>query len=260
MTDPSFDAPGYWDRRLGDHFDLRGVGYLRYSRGYNECLYRRKGEVLAGAMRRHGIRVGESRLLDLGSGTGYWLRWFKARGGENLTGLDVSESAVARLSKELPETRVYRADLTQRWPVEGPFDLISAFDVLYHVVDDEGFEGALEEATRVLAPGGFLVLTDRLGGELSRDGAAHVRFRTLQHYRSILAPRGVTVEATYPLFYLLNGGLANLRWVRHRPRLRWLVVRLENLLAPLLLRLDRALVAPGRANLRLLVARASKEI
>jgi hypothetical protein len=55
----------YWSRRLQEHFDLRGTGYLSYSSRYNRWLYRRKRRVLRAAL--HDV-PDASLALDVGPG------------------------------------------------------------------------------------------------------------------------------------------------------------------------------------------------
>lgn len=246
-----YDPAEYWSDRLERNWSLRGVGYINYTERYNTYLYRAKLRAMRRMLRVHGVTIRGRSVLDVGPGIGYWLRWYLAEGART-SGLEIASSAVTRLRSTFPEADIREGDVTQRWPFTEQFDFISAFDVMYHIVDDGAFVQGLRTAASHVKPGGWLVLTDQLG---RRDvsAASHVRFRALRTYQRVLADVGCDVQGVYPVYRLLNGGLANTGLVRRSRYLHWGVVGLENRLAPLFYYLD---AIPGWSpNLRLLAAR-----
>nr|MDQ3936654.1 class I SAM-dependent methyltransferase [Actinomycetota bacterium] len=100
----------------------------------------------------------DRRVLDLGSGEGYGSAILAATAG-HVHGLDVDERTVehARLNYSAPnlEFSVGSALDLSRFE-EGEFDLVVAFEVIEHVEEQERL---LDEAARVLAPGGALVVS-----------------------------------------------------------------------------------------------------
>lgn len=251
-TPGSYDPRRYWSDRLAAHWSLQGVGYMGYSERYNHYLYLAKLRAVGRALREHGIDPGGRRVLDLGPGIGFWLRWYRDRGAAQVAGLEIAAPAVERLRASLPEVDVRQGDLAGRWPFAEEFDIISGFDVFYHITDPEAHASALRQAARHLAPGGWLLLTDRLGTGETRS-APHVCFRGMASYREALEAEGCSVRAVYPVYRLMNGGLGDSALAVGFPRLRPAIVRLENLLAPLLYRADGMLLSRG--NLNLLVAK-----
>lgn len=246
-----YDAAEYWTDRLERHWSLRGVGYINYTERYNTYLYRAKLRAMRRMLKLHGVEIRGRSVLDIGPGIGYWLRWYLEEGAR-VSGLEIAGSAVARLRAAFPTADVMEGDVTRPWPFTEQFDLISAFDVMYHIVDDGAFVQSLRTAAGHLKPGGWLVLTDQLG-RTDVSAAAHVRFRALSTYRKVLAHVRCDVQGIYPVYRLLNGGLANTALVRRSRYLQWGMVGLENRLAPLLYHLDAIPAWPS--NLRLLVAR-----
>ena len=53
----------------------------------------------------------------------------------------------------------------------------------YHIVDDDVWAAGLRELSRVLKPGGKLIVTDRLGDQPERV-ADHVRFRSRRDWEN----------------------------------------------------------------------------
>ncbi|HEX7118977.1 MAG TPA: class I SAM-dependent methyltransferase, partial [Longimicrobiales bacterium] len=226
--------------------------YIGYGERYNRYLYRAKVRALRTAVEAHGIEVRGRAVLDLGPGIGFWLRWFESNGATRIAGLEIAEPAVARLRSAFPDAVIGHGSISDPWPFDERFDLITAFDVFYHIVDDDAFRSALVEVSKHLAPGGAFVVTDRMG-HAEVCPARHVRFRTNSAYRDALADCGLRVEGVYPVYRLLNGALADSRLIRGSRWLRPVAQRVENLAAPALYLLDHL---PLRApNLRLLVAR-----
>lgn len=105
------------------------------------------------------------RVLDVGCGTGFFLEAFAA-GAESLMagegpriegwGLDAEPLAVA-MCRERGLEHVHQGSAGDLAAVaDQRFDLIFMLDVLEHLDDDQA---ALREATRLLAPGGRIVVT-----------------------------------------------------------------------------------------------------
>ncbi|NQW00725.1 MAG: metalloregulator ArsR/SmtB family transcription factor [Rhodospirillales bacterium] len=119
-----------------------------------------------------------SSMIDLGTGTGRLLEHFGPRlqRGE---GIDMSREmlAIARSNLEaakLPHCQVRQGDIYQLPNASEGFDLAVIHQVL-HFVDDQAL--AIAEATRVLKPGGQLVVVDFAPHDLEvlRDKDKHRR-------------------------------------------------------------------------------------
>jgi SAM-dependent methyltransferase len=93
-------------------------------------------------------------ILDVGCGTGGMLGTLRAYG--NIVGADSSEKALA-LARCRAKTPLVQADACRLPFVSQSFDLVTCFDVLYHLRVVSDLEALLEIA-RVLRPGGMLLL------------------------------------------------------------------------------------------------------
>lgn len=248
-----YDPPQYWDGRLQNDQSLASVGFKGYSAKYNYWNYRAEERALARLLVRAGIDVSGRSVLDVGSGNGYWLDWYATRGGGGITALELSPSAVRRLRAKYPLVRVVEVDIGGEIPELAPADLVNVQSVLFHIVDSAPFERALENLSRLVAPGGWLVLSDRLGCE-EVSLAPHCRFRSLGTYERALAGAGFRIEAVEPIHVMLNGGLGeSFRWVHWR--IARLIRRVEETFTPVLYAMD-GLACIGRwANKRMLLAR-----
>ncbi len=233
----------FWDRRLREQFDLRGTGETGLSLAYNRACYALRREVLEATLAAEGIDPRGRSVLDVGCGTGFFTDYYLARGAR-VTGLDIAPVSIERLRERHPEARFELGDVSEA-AIPERYDLVNAFDVLYHVTDDLRWEAAVRHLAEAVAPGGALLVTDTFS-ELPL--AEHNTMRPLSRYRVLLEMAGMTVGRPRPTHVLLNSELGLLRFLNRLPGL--------------LLVLDRALLALGagrgpRIN-KLLVARRAR--
>jgi methionine biosynthesis protein MetW len=174
------------------------------------------------------VHAGE-RVLALDCGPGVMGRKLVARGAE-VVGVDMSNTAVARAREKGIEA--YQVDLdVEPLPFpDGSFDTVlsdSGIEHRFHV------HTALDEAVRVLRPGGKLILSlPNLGhwryrlwllrGRFpyvvnSPTDITHLRFFTMHEGRSLLRERGMSVEHT-------DGTICLWAWKFYPYYLRWPVV------------------------------------
>ena len=132
------------------------------------------------AIVRHMTARPIQNLLDAGTGTGRMLELL-APHARRAVGVDVSPEmlSIARdrlLRENLKNAQVRLAD-TYRLPFGGDADMFDAvlFHQVLHYLDDPG--AAVNEAARVMAPGGRLLIADFAPHELEflRDDYAHRR-------------------------------------------------------------------------------------
>ena len=139
-----------------------------------------------------GASAPAHKILDAGCGVGGGLRWL-ARFGQ-VTGIDLYPSAI-RYSAQV-SNRIARASVQALPFADESFDLVTSFDVLYHLaVSDDA--GALADMRRVLRPGGWLLARvpayDWLRG--AHDRHVHTRHRyDQQELRDKLGSAGFEVR------------------------------------------------------------------
>ena len=240
----SGDAREFWERRLAHQFDLRGTGETGLSLEYNQACYQLRREVLAGALNDVGFDPRGKRVLDVGCGTGFFTAYYLQRGA-HVTGIDIAPISIETLAARHPEARFILADAAER-PVEGRYDLVNAFDVLYHIVDDARWEAAVNHLAAAVEPGGLFLASDTFS--TLDDLAEHNRMRPLARYRTLLNAAGLQLAGLHPTHLLLNRDLGSLRFLNRVPAL---LLAADRVLLPLGLGRD------ARTN-KLLVARRVK--
>jgi SAM-dependent methyltransferase len=232
----------FWQRTLAAYPDLRGTGEPGLSLAYNEAMYDLRRRVLERELHREGARLQGARVLDLGSGVGFYVDLYLRRGAQ-VTGVELTDAGAALLRARFPAAHILHGDIAEV-DAGGDYDIVNVWDVLYHITDEARFEAALGRAARALRPGGVLLLTDVFRAYRGRL-AAHNVMREEARYRAVLEREGVEIARLVPTHFLLNRPLGLFRSLNRVPAL--------------LHAIDRALLATGArvpepCN-RLLVAR-----
>jgi SAM-dependent methyltransferase len=140
----SRSAAGLGERALAEFYDARYEG--DYMAQQPPLEVRRVEELLDEV----GRPVGS--VLDFGCGRGGWVPVLeRAFPGAELTGIDISATAIARAAADFPAHRFERFDGERAPSEDGSFDLVFSYHVLEHVRD---LEGTTAEIARLLSPGG----------------------------------------------------------------------------------------------------------
>ncbi|MSQ62210.1 MAG: class I SAM-dependent methyltransferase [Dehalococcoidia bacterium] len=176
-----------------------GVG--RYSPFDVANLYliqRLEADVLA-LLRAEGVTsFADLQVLDVGCGTGTWLRRFALHGAaqQRLAGIDLRGDAIeqARALGLGMDLRVGNA-AAMPWE-DGSFDLVCQFTAFSSVLDAATREGMAAEMRRVLTPGGLILWYDMVMNPTNRNviglGRGDVRAlfpgATIRFRRVTLAP------------------------------------------------------------------------
>jgi SAM-dependent methyltransferase len=197
-----FDPGQYWERRL-ETFDLSAVGWQGLGLAYNRWVYRLRRAVFQRAVRELGVDWSGKQVLDVGSGTGFYVsEWLRL--GADVTGSDLTGASVGALSSAFPRTKFVQWDVSDPPPyAQGSFHAVSAMDVLFHIVDDSKYRAALENVSQLLKDGGHLILSDFLvHGPATRN--THQVIRPLREFEDQLVACGLEVTLRRPMFVLMN--------------------------------------------------------
>ena len=199
-----FDPRAYWEERLERAKGLEGVGYVGLGHAFNTWMYRVRRHVFKRVVRSHVSLSREASVLDVGSGTGVYLRLWKELGALRISGCDITETAVARLGEELPDVDLFRMDISEgHTKLNGTYDAVSCMDVLFHVVEEDRFDRAIANLARALKPNGLLFISGNFPHRKTRS-EEHFIIRGIERYETAIAAAGLQVLDRRPMFHLLN--------------------------------------------------------
>lgn len=209
-----FDPLRYWEQRI-EQFDLAAVGYRSLGLQFNRWPYRLRRRLFRRAVRRLHEDWKGARVLDIGSGTGFYVsEWLRL--GASVIGIDLTNAAVARLQGLFPEQTFIQGDVSDALPIApASFDAVSAFDVLFHIVDDGRYRNAIRNISSALKDGGYVLFSENFVHSATVS-APHVASRPLRLINALLEEAGLEVVARRPMFVLMNAP------VDSRSRVLWL--------------------------------------
>lgn len=238
------NSKDYWEGRLKENFGLHGTGFQGLGRRYNEYMYKVRRRVFVQRIRKLNIDYANVNVLDIGSGTGFYVRLWKDLGVIKITGTDITMVAVENLRSMYPSNEFLQLDIGDEVgykTLQNKFDIISAFDVLFHIVDDSRYNNAIKNIFSLLKPGGLFIFSDNFLHQDSLRSARQVS-RSLSVIQKALRENNFEVILRRPMFVLMNApvdtnrSVLRLMWrtitslVRHSDRMAYLV---GNVLYPL---------------------------
>jgi SAM-dependent methyltransferase len=200
----TFNPKAYWQERLQSNYGPVGVGDNRFGTRYNEWLYRVRKVVFLRKMGAMRIDFSKAEILDIGPGTGFYVdRWTELQ-VKHITGADITSVVVERLSQKYPDAEFLQMDIGGDIATLGNrhFDIVSAFDVLFHIVDDERFAQAIKNIYSLVKPGGYFVFSDNfLHGDTvrGRDQAS----RSLGEIELLVKAAGFEIVERSPMFVVM---------------------------------------------------------
>lgn len=129
---------------------------------YNQTIDAMQFQAMLQGIRRAQLPSG-AHVLDVGCGTGRWLRRYEKL-GLRVTGIDATARMLSLAKQQGTGCALVRAESFRLPFGDCTFDAVSDVTVIQHVVPDAQ-PRALAETLRVLKPGGRLILMELIRGK-----------------------------------------------------------------------------------------------
>jgi SAM-dependent methyltransferase len=180
---------------------------LRYSNPVEDAVLYPAYERL---LRDLNVGVDGGAVLDVGSGSGRWVRYFLERfRPARLLGVDYTQASVDLLNKwcatasSAARLEFRRADITEPNVDFGEkFDLVNIANVLFHIPETDRFTRAVQNLARHLKPAGRIVTTEYLPRTTMRTQWMLVRSR--YEFEAIAAQAGLRIVDVRPTAFFCN--------------------------------------------------------
>jgi ubiquinone/menaquinone biosynthesis C-methylase UbiE len=146
-----------------DQKELFDERFLEYERHYDDALAQQYRDLYYHPLMFGDIELQGKKALDAMCGSGQATRWLRAHGAQ-VTGVDLSETAMARFRERWPQCEAHCASVTALDFSDQSFDIITVVGGLHHV--HPHVKKAMAEFHRLLKPGGYLCLIEPHAGSL----------------------------------------------------------------------------------------------
>jgi 2-polyprenyl-3-methyl-5-hydroxy-6-metoxy-1,4-benzoquinol methylase len=191
---PVYPSPlKYWEKRHAKFGTiLTGPGCGELDQEANQTDYEAKWSHIKGALLSNAAPRPGTSLLDAGCGPGVFTERFVSL-GYLVSAVDFAHNAVEIAKGRIGSAVTWYVDSLSGFAPGRTFDIVVCIDVLFHVTDDKHFQQALSNLASLVTLGGILIIQDHLIPETDvlatySPRETHVRWRSLERYRSILAP------------------------------------------------------------------------
>ncbi len=199
-----FNSKNYWDKRLITNYNLGGVGYYGLGKCFNYWMYYIRKYIFIKNIRTIILHFNDISVLDIGSGTGFYISLWKQLGVKRIIAIDFSETATKNLKQQFPAVDVHCKDISDEITFDEKYDIISGFDVFFHIVEGNKFKQAINNVSKQLKPEGYFILSDNfIHIENNRKSTHHIN-RTLKDYKNILEDNGFRIIRRVPMFCIMN--------------------------------------------------------
>jgi len=131
-------------------------------------------------------------ILDIGSGSGHWLRFCRDCGAK-ATGIELSSVACRALSAEGYD--IVNCDI-QDFETTAHYQVIIAVGVLHHIVKNKNLTAVLHKFSQLLADDGVLLMSTQFRNKLFRP-PFYKRFRSLPWWKRALKHAGLQIETIH---------------------------------------------------------------
>ncbi len=198
------EPQNYWQKRHSQT-DISTVGFIGFGIPYNFWMYKVRLVVFNSIVKEQKINLQKTKILDVGSGSGFYLQRWSALKANNITGSDFSERAIKKLRTTFKGMKIIYLDITSSaiQAKQGKYSLVSAFDILYHIVDDGKYSNAIKNISFLLKTNGVFIFSENfLKGNSKRDEFQVSRSR--RFILNCLKKNNLRVLTVNPVFYLMN--------------------------------------------------------
>ncbi len=256
MEDERNVVKDYWKKRYEKKFTIGSSGHVSFNEGYNSFVYRAYERALKKALSHYGGAAGK-HVFDVGSGTGYWIEYYRKAEAAGITGVDLVDLSISNLRVLYPQYDLEVADIgSSSFAAKGRFDIVNCLDVLYYITADDAFGRALSNLADSLNQNGVLFITDTFRDAGPPRPPYYYQHRNLETYRNAMDKVGLVPEIIIPVNYLLKKPIplpsvySFVKW-----QLTKLHVDLERIIGGLIYRVDPLFMSRARSDILLMTAR-----
>ena len=144
--------------------------------------------------------INQSRVLDIGSGSGHWIDFFRSLGSSKTIGIDVSLSSVDFLKNKYrnnSNVTIHHGKVSEILEkLNTKFDIAIAIGIMFHIVDDSEWTNTIHAVAKSLRKDGLFIVgghfgyLDGLNVQIDENGQFNKRLRSKRHWKKELRQVG----------------------------------------------------------------------
>jgi 2-polyprenyl-3-methyl-5-hydroxy-6-metoxy-1,4-benzoquinol methylase len=204
------DARSYWNDRYTSL--TRGAasasGTFTHLEEANRWFYRAKFNRIRKILRESHVEIAHGAVLDAACGTGAFIPLWLSLGAGQITGVDLSDTAVQTCSRRFAgNARCHFRQLDLSSPASGTnlgdFDLVCIFEALFLLTRESDFLIGLHHLCSWLRPGGHLLFSDQMP-EATIMRHERLTYHSRAAYDRVFAAEGVELIGKFRQSCLFN--------------------------------------------------------
>ncbi len=157
-----------------------------------------------------GIDLNNSVVLDIGSGSGHWIDFYKSLGVKQIIGMDVSKSSIEYLKekyKNRTDIYFYHGKAVECIDkIDTKVNIVNAIGVMFHIVDDAEWQETIKKISNQLSPNGLLIV----GGHFGFINGINVQFDDKNNINKRLRSRAAWKRT------LKNAGFSKVEFIKNQ--------------------------------------------
>jgi 2-polyprenyl-3-methyl-5-hydroxy-6-metoxy-1,4-benzoquinol methylase len=206
----SYNPEIYWEERFSKKLDLTSVGQMGLGYVYNTWLYRARFRAMGRALKKLDLDILSKSLIDVGVGSGEWIPYWQKHNISKIVGLDITSASIDAMGRLYPQYNFFKVNIcsTSKIPLEETFDIVTAFDVLFHITSDDDFSNCILNLSKLVKHGGWLILSDSFCKK-PWGPFYHEYHRAYDVYLREFESVGLTPILMEPIFYTMTVNICN---------------------------------------------------
>lgn len=190
----AYDEASYWQDWYADQINDSATIEPGKSAIATRVHYNATENAILSACDRAGVSLDGAHVLDIGSGAGHWIDFYRGMGAARIVGVELAQRAASALVDRYTDddTIAIVQGNADTIDYRDEYDIINAIGVMFHIVDDSAFHLSVDALKRAARPGGCLIIGgqfgwfDGLNVQFDRNGRATKRLRSYRHWRRLL--------------------------------------------------------------------------
>lgn len=194
-----YNPKSFWDERFLKYGHTGEVDSLLYVYDQPQRL-----RAIAQALTRAKIPINsDTKILDIGCGTGDLIELFMKYGEPEIVGTDLSEETIGYVRSRFATNRKVKlltVAIEEMDLPPGSFDVVAAINVLQHITDDQAYSRAVENMAGLVKRDGHILTMDFSPIKVKNSKPApYVIVRSRQEYIDAFEDAGCRLVSEFGL-------------------------------------------------------------